>query len=242
MRIGGRHSSGAERLQRQVRRHRLHQAVGALAVGLVDDEDVGDLHDAGLDRLHVVAGAGHEHDDRDVRRADDVHFVLADADGLDDDDVLARGVEDQRRVARRARQAAEMAARRHAADEHAGIAGVRAHADAVAEDGAAGERAGRIDGDDADRQAGSGGSSAISRSTSVLLPAPGAPVTPTRYARARCCAIELADQRGARRRSSSTSEIARAIARGSPAEHALGERSGVCGHRLVAAPHLQASS
>ena len=35
-------------------------------------------------------------DDRDVGGADDVHFVLADADGLDEDDVLARGVEDER--------------------------------------------------------------------------------------------------------------------------------------------------
>ena len=49
---------------------------------------------------------------------------------------------------------AQRAARRHAADEDAGIAGQIEHADAVAEDGAAGERAGGIDGDDADRAAG----------------------------------------------------------------------------------------
>ena len=42
---------------------------------------------------------GHEHDDRDVRGADDVHFVLADADGLDDDERLAGGVEHQRDIA-----------------------------------------------------------------------------------------------------------------------------------------------
>ena len=45
--------------------------------------------------------AGHEHHDRDVGGADDVDFVLADADGLDDDDVLAGGVEHERGVARR---------------------------------------------------------------------------------------------------------------------------------------------
>jgi hypothetical protein len=44
-----------------------------------------------------------------------------------------------------------VAARRHAANEHAGIAGVRLHAHAVAKDCAAAERAGGIDGDDADR-------------------------------------------------------------------------------------------
>ena len=123
---------------------------------------------------------GHEHDDRDVGGADDVDFVLADADGLDEDDVLAGGVEHERGVGGRAREAAEMAARRHAADEDAGVGGVRLHAHAVAEDRAAGERTGRIDGDDADRLAARGGARAIRRSTSVLLPAPGGPVTPIR--------------------------------------------------------------
>ena len=59
------------------------------------------------------------------------------------------------------------------------IGGVRLHADAVAENRAAGERAGRIDRDDADGLPG-GRNSAIRRSTSVLFPAPGAPVMPTR--------------------------------------------------------------
>jgi len=36
----------------------LLDAVGALAVGLVDDEDVGDLHHTGFEALHVVAHAG----------------------------------------------------------------------------------------------------------------------------------------------------------------------------------------
>ena len=75
------------------------------------------------------------------------------ADRLDDDDVLARGVEDERDVARGAREAAEVAARRHAADEDALVAVMRAHAHAVAENGAAGKRTGGIDGDDADRLA-----------------------------------------------------------------------------------------
>jgi hypothetical protein len=57
-------------------------------------------------------------DNRDVGRPDDVDLVLADADRLDDDDVLAGGVEDERGIAGRAREAAEMPARRHAADEH----------------------------------------------------------------------------------------------------------------------------
>ena len=142
----------AVRLQRQVGLDRRRQPVGALPIRLVHDEDVGDFHDAGLERLHVVAGAGHERDDRHVGRADDVDLVLADADRFDDDDVLAGGVEDERRVAGRAREAAQMPARRHAADEHAFVGRVRLHAQPIAEHGAAAERARGIDGDDADRQ------------------------------------------------------------------------------------------
>ena len=97
---------------------------------------------------------GHQHDDRDVGRADDVDFVLADAHRLDDDHRLAGGVEHQRRIGGGARQAAEMAAGGHAADEDVRVGGVRLHAQAIAEDRAAGERAGRIDGDHADGLAG----------------------------------------------------------------------------------------
>jgi hypothetical protein len=49
---------------------------------------------------------------------------------------------------------AQTAARRHRADEHARIACQVTHADAVAQDGAACERAGGINGDDADRPPG----------------------------------------------------------------------------------------
>ena len=64
--------------------------------------------------------------------------------------VLAEGIEQLRDVARGARQAAVAAARAQAADEDLLVEVVALHADAVAEHGAAGERARRIDGDDAD--------------------------------------------------------------------------------------------
>ena len=57
--------------------------VGAGAVGLVDDEDVGDLEQAGLVGLHGVAPAGVHHDDGGVGRAGHLDLDLADADGLD---------------------------------------------------------------------------------------------------------------------------------------------------------------
>ncbi len=143
--------AGGVAVQRQVRLNRGHQPVRAFTIGLVDDEDVGNLHDPGLQRLHIVSRTGHQRDNRDVGRPDDIHLVLANAHRLDDDRVLAGGVEHQRRVAGRPRQAAEVAPRRHAADEHVLVRGMGLHPQAVAEDRAAAERAGGIDGDHADR-------------------------------------------------------------------------------------------
>ena len=118
-------------------------------------------------------------DDGDVCGADDVDLVLADADRLDDDHVLAGGVEHERRVAGGARQAAEVPARGHAADEHAGSgawACMRSRSPSTAPpvNGLVG-----IHGDDADRALGAA-ELRVRRSTSVHLPAPGGPVTPTR--------------------------------------------------------------
>ena len=85
-----------------------------------------------------------------MRGARDLELVLADADRLDEDDVAAVRIEHAHHVARRAREAAEMAARRDGADEDARIGRVPRHADAIAEDRAARVRARRIDADDAD--------------------------------------------------------------------------------------------
>ena len=104
----------------------------------------------GLVRLHAVAPARvHDHDGG-VGGAGDLDLDLADADGLDDDPRLARGVEHARRARRREREPAEVAAGGHRADVDAGVGGVVLHAHAVAEDRAAAERAGRVDGEHAD--------------------------------------------------------------------------------------------
>src|SRR3546814_3274289 len=58
---------------------------GTRPVGLVDDEDVGDLEEAGLARLDSVAPAGVHDDDGRVSSAGDVHLDLPDADRLHDD-------------------------------------------------------------------------------------------------------------------------------------------------------------
>ena len=65
---------------------------------------------------------------------DDVDLALADPHGLQQDVVLAGGVHQERCLERRLGQAAERAAGRHRADEHAGIQEVVRKPDPVAED------------------------------------------------------------------------------------------------------------
>jgi hypothetical protein len=127
--------------------------VGALLVGLVHGKDVGDLQDTGLDGLHVVAQAGHLDYHRGVRRPGDIHFGLAGAHRLDDDQVKAGGVQHFDGVGRGPGQAAQVAAAGHAADKDTGVARQVPHADAVAQDCPTREGAGGIHGDDADRAA-----------------------------------------------------------------------------------------
>jgi hypothetical protein len=74
---------------------------------------------------------------------------LSGADGLDDD-ASKPAASKQSTAARRAREAAELAARRERADEGVRMRAVFAHADAVAEHRAAGDRARRIDRDHGD--------------------------------------------------------------------------------------------
>ena len=119
----------------------------AAAIGLVDDEHIADLEQAGLARLDRVAPTRRDDDDRRVRGPCDGNLHLTDADGLDEDPRVAGGVEHAHRVRRRTREPAELAARRHRAHEHAVVGVVVLHADAVTEDRAAGERAGGIDRD-----------------------------------------------------------------------------------------------
>ena len=76
--------------------HALNLALHPLGSGLVrlvDHEDVRDLHDAGLDGLHIVAHAGHQHDHGHLRHARDLDFILAHAHRFDDDEISARRIQ-----------------------------------------------------------------------------------------------------------------------------------------------------
>ena len=125
--------------------------VGERVIGLVDDDDVRDLHHPGLERLDRVAGAGHEHEHDGVGMVDDVDLGLADADGLQQHQVAPRRVHEQRGLQRRLAQSAESAAVGHRADEHAGIEEMVGEPDPIAQQRALGERRRGVDGEDGDR-------------------------------------------------------------------------------------------
>ena len=72
--------------------------LGALTVGLVDHEDVGDLHQAGLVGLHGITPAGIDNDDGGIRLAGDLDLDLADADRLDEHPFAADRVEQPDRL------------------------------------------------------------------------------------------------------------------------------------------------
>ena len=128
-----------------------HELRGAVAVRLVDHEDIGDLHDSGLDRLDLVAHPRDEDDDDRMGVVDDLHLLLPGPHGLHHDDLFPHDIHDMDGVADGLGEAAQGAAGGEAADEDAGVFGVALHPDPVAQDRAAGEGGGRIDGQDADR-------------------------------------------------------------------------------------------
>src|SRR5215471_12254045 len=119
-------------------------------VTLVDHKNVGYLHDAGFDRLHIVSHARDQNHDGDVGDADNIDFVLPHPDGFNHDDVTAGSIEHRGNVGRCTGEPAEPAARRHAANVNALVGEVVLHANTVAQNRASGVRTGGIDGDDAD--------------------------------------------------------------------------------------------
>ena len=125
-------------------------ALRAGTIGLVDHEDIGDLHDAGLDRLHIVTHARDEHHHGYLRDGSNLDFVLPDADRLDDDVIPAGGVHQARQIGGRPCNATHGPAGGHRADEDSGVGVVLLHADAIAQNGAAGGATARVHGEDGD--------------------------------------------------------------------------------------------
>ena len=185
-------------------------AHGDLAeVGLGDDEHVGHLHDPGLQELQDVARAG-LHDDGDgVGGLGDLGLGLADADGLDHDDVERR----RQRLgggARGRREPAEPLAGGGRADEQPAVGRVAVDPRPVAEQRAAGALGGRVDRQHRHLRP-SARHARVSADSSVDLPAPGGPVTPT------TCAGASPPSRAGATSASSAAISGRRSASGSPA-------------------------
>src|SRR6267154_6666180 len=106
----------------------------AIEVRFVDDKDVGDLENAGFDHLHPVAEVRRQDYNCGVGHRGDLELRLTDADRLEDDLVEPKGTQQADRLPGRERQAAEVSAGSHAADENLRIERMTLHADAVAED------------------------------------------------------------------------------------------------------------
>ena len=148
-RTGTRQPTGGRASRPAQREHPLEvadRAGRAVVVGLVHHENVGDLQDPGLGRLNAVAHPGRQHDQHGVGQPHHRDLVLADADGFDQHIVKSDGGEQVRGGRGRRGQSAELPPTGHRADVDAGVGGVLAHPDPVAEQRAAAERAGRIDG------------------------------------------------------------------------------------------------
>jgi hypothetical protein len=88
-----------------------------VAVCLVDGDDIGEFEHPLLDALQPVTGAGDHQQQERVDHIGDGRLALADADGLDDDDVEASGLDDHDRFSRRLGDTAEDAGARRGPDE-----------------------------------------------------------------------------------------------------------------------------
>jgi len=115
------------------------------SVGLVHGDDVGQLEDALLDPLKLVAGAGQGQQQERVGHLRHQGLRLAHADRLDQQDVVAGGGHDHQRLPGRAGDAAERARRRRRAHERGRVGRKPGHPGLVAEDAAAAAGRRRVD-------------------------------------------------------------------------------------------------
>ena len=79
-------------------------------------------------------GARHQHEEDGVGDRDDLDLALPRPDRLEEDEVLAGRVEDERRLQGRLGEPAEVPARPHRADEDLGVEEVVGQPDAVAQE------------------------------------------------------------------------------------------------------------
>src|SRR5438477_1129477 len=93
----------------------LFETVGPFPIGFVKDEDVRDFHQAGFHVLNIVAEARYKNDHYAIGEPYDVNFILANANGFNEDLALACRVEEQRNFGCGAREATKKSASSHGA-------------------------------------------------------------------------------------------------------------------------------
>src|SRR6266566_1516210 len=123
-----------------------HSLVRTGFVGFTDDEDIGNLENTGLDGLNVIAHAGSRHHHNGVGGTHDLNLCLTRAYRLDHDWIVSRGIHGSHDVTGCGRETSQVATAGHTANKDVGVAGQFHHANAITEDGAAGKRAGRVNG------------------------------------------------------------------------------------------------
>src|SRR6266566_3602593 len=123
-----------------------HSLVRTGFVGFTDDEDIGNLENTGLDGLNVIAHAGSRHHHNGVGGTHDLNLCLTRAYRLDHDWIVSRGIHGSHDVTGCGRETSQIATAGHTANKDVGVAGQFHHANAITEDGAAGKRAGRVNG------------------------------------------------------------------------------------------------
>ncbi len=127
-----------------------HRLVGALSIGLVDDDDVGDFQQARLGRLYRVARTGVEDHDRRVGDRGDLDFGLPDPDRLQHDQVVGQRGEQPDRGRNRCGQSTEVTACGHRSDEHVGVVDMRGHSNPVTQQRSPAVGRRRVDGEHRD--------------------------------------------------------------------------------------------
>ena len=168
---------------------------------------------------------------RGVGLGGDLHLRLPDADRLHQDHVAARRVQHPDRLRGGPGQAAQVAAGGHGADVDARVGGVLRHPHPVAEQRAAGERRGRVDGQHADPLALPAGTRSPAPRWRSTCRRPGEPVRPTTYALPVSGASAAITSRSCGD-APSTREISRATARGLPSLACATSEGTSCHHTL----------
>ena len=125
------------------------QTICAVAITFIDDKYVTDFKDTSLDCLNIVAKSGYEHNKCGIRILNDIDFGLSYAYCFDENYIETESIHQFNRICGLAGQTPETAACTHTTDINTLIQRQVVHTNTVTKNGAAGERTGRIDSDDA---------------------------------------------------------------------------------------------